>query len=324
MTTLRYDADALIESVRLQARVSDSSSQGTRDEDILRHLHEELLTRLLPALLRVRERYNIATERRALVASQTRYRLPKRAAGQKVDLVSWVSSDATTRRDLDYIDAKSRYRYGTDANSEPQAYYLEWNDIVLVPDVNADPSGSIEITYPFRPSQVVATDEVAIISTVDTGTGAIVLEGTVPTAFGSVDYDIHSPDSGGEVRVFQKAATLSSQTLTFTAADIDGSEYGSHVPEAGDYVALAGECGVPFLPLELHPILTKRTAQAIMRYRGDHEGADKMDAEIMGAIKDALGSYLEDRVESEPQTIVRSHSFLPNRWGAGGGANRSW
>lgn len=313
MTTLRYDADALIRSVRLHGRLSDSGSQGTEDDDILRHIHEELLTSLLPEVLRVREQYNVFTEARAITPLKSRERIPKRAAGQKIARIRYVSG--SVNRGLVYIQPKDSERYSSDPTTEPSAYYLEWNNIVLVPTPSSEASGTLEISYPFRPSQVVAVDEVAIISAVNLTSGQVTLAGTVPTAFptASTSYDIHGPDSGAEIRAHSKNATRASQTLVFTASDIDGSEDSFTEVQVGDYVCLAGECGVPFLPIELHPLLAKRTTQAILRAKGDHEAADKIDVDAEKAVARAFSSYLEDRVEEESQIIVNRNSFLGQR-----------
>ena len=87
---------------------------------------------------------------------------------------------------------------------------------------------------------------------------------TKPTGFvQDVDYYIHSPNSGSEIKAFDITASAASGTdITFTATDIDGSTFGSYAAAAGDYVCLAGECALPFLPYEMHPLVAIAAASA--------------------------------------------------------------
>lgn len=313
MTTLRYDADALVTSVRTHARLPDTNSGGSTDEDILRNLNEELVEKFLPVILAVREDYLTFTERVSLSASTSLYRLPKRAAGQKLTHVAYRKSSSDAYQKLDRINRSMRYRYGVDANARPYAYFLDWNHLHLVPDIGSSPEGILEFTYYFRPSEVKPVAEIGIVSAVDTGTGLVTIaEAALPDGWDTTKkYDFHSPESGSEVRNFGLTPSATgTNDLTFTATDIDGSGYQRFEVEVGDYVCLEKECGVPFLPRELHGALAKQVAVTFLRAQGDNEAADKLMGDVQVAMSGLLGTVLEERVEDQPQVITNPYSFL--------------
>lgn len=315
MTTLLYDAAALIESVRNIARLpGDVGSAGSRDEDILRHLNEELLDRLLPAIVGVKEEYSVVTQRVPLVASKRRYRLLTRAAGGRLRNRPFYVDSNGVMRPLWPIDRGMLHRHNQTEDSTPTHYFLEGQHIVLVPPLGASVSGFLELSYYFRPSTIVLVAETAKITSINPGTGAVVLD-SAPDAFANGDFDIHSADSGAEIRVWDKTATWNAgtSTLTFTPADINGSEYMRDAPEVGDYVCLAGECAVPPLPRELHSVLAQATAARFLRFDGHQEAADKAEEDYEKKLKNAL-DLIDDRIEEDPGVIVNPYSFLgPSR-----------
>lgn len=309
MTVLRYDAQALIESVRNQARLPDVDAPGSLDSDILRHLNEELVDKLLPAIIAAREEDNVYTERRTLTANVSRYQLNKRAAGPRVREIMY-RNDGGAQRHLDKIDRRMRARYGNTATDQPRAFYLEWNNLVIVPPLGAA-SGVLDISYYFRPSTIVLIEETAIVTARDLAAGTVTCGGGVPTTFlTGLAYDIHGPDSGGQIRLFDKVATLAGNVLTFAAVDINGSVEGTYAPQVGDFVCLAGECAVPFVPYEFHSILAKMTALIFLRQQGDFEAVNSLKEELEAGLKLAIGVLKEDRVEDQAPVVVNQHSFL--------------
>lgn len=311
MTVLLYDSAALIDSVKNNAHLPETASSGSADADILRFLNEQLKMRLLPALLAVREEYVIVSERITLAASTTRYRIPKRAAGNRLRGVFYVSSTGV-RQKLPKINRDNIDRYGSTSQTIPRAYYLEGNHMVMVPDLNATPEGYLEVSYPFAAADIVDITETRIISNVNTGTGAITCSAALPGSWtNALYYDIHGPNSGSEIRVFDiKPTTVATPTLTFAAADINGSGFGKYIPLVGDYICLAGECALPPLPKELHPVLSLAAAAAMDKANGDLEHAQGLQEE-MGLAFDAIISHmLEDRVDADPEVIVNRQSFL--------------
>lgn len=311
MSVFKYDADDLIESVRNYGMIPDANSQGTQDSDILRYLNETLRTVLLPAIMTVRENFGEVTERTDLAASTSRYPMPARAAFDKLRALEWVNANGK-RRALTRTTIELRSRFGQTPSSTPKAYSLEGNRIVIYPSLDSTPEGELELVYTMRASQIVPTDEVAIIDDVDLVTGEIHIEST-PTAFAAgLEYDIHSPKSGAELRIWDEIPTSYNsvtQILTFPVATIDGSVHGRYVPAVGDYVCLSGECAIPFLPKELHPILAKGAAVRVLRAAGDHESADKVKADFLEELQTAI-TMLDDRVEGDPEAVVNPTSFL--------------
>ena len=177
------------------------------------------------------------------------------------------------------------------------------------------------MSFYFAPGDLVLQANVAKVTDVS---GGLVTIDTVPTGWvaGETDYDIHSPDSGAEIRCWEKSATLNTGTkvFTFTSTDVDGSNVGDDPVEEGDYVCLTNEAALPGVPRELHATVGKLVAANILEDEGDIEGFQAKtalsDRELYGYRRSmgALGR-MENRVEAKPR-FIRGGNFLDahGRW----------
>src|SRR5688572_22687479 len=121
-----------------------------------------MYTELLPRLMKVKEDYFVITRRIPLTASENRYRIPNRAAGQKLRDLFYIDS-AGTRCRIPHISREHLDEYAVTPATEPEGYYLEGTHIVLVPELSGS-SGSLEVSYFFRPGQLVRNLEVRQIT----------------------------------------------------------------------------------------------------------------------------------------------------------------
>ena len=322
----KYTADELIQLVRDEARIPDTAATGNSDADILNRINETLSSYLYGMVMEVKEEYFLRTVRVNLSGSEERYKIPSRAMYQKLRDIKWAETATSGYSPLAHInigDLDDRYS-SMKTDSVPSAFYVEGNHIHLWPD-QEDSKGILDLSFYFAPGDLVlqaATAKVLIISDVGDNKVITIDNTTIPSGFpeAATLYDIHSPDSGAEIRTWEKSATRSGGFMTFAATDVDGSAVGEDPVEVGDYICLTNEAALPGVPRELHPTVAKLAAAQILEDEGDTEGVQvKMalsDRELYG-YKKSMGALerMENRVEAKPR-FIRGGNFLDahGRW----------
>ena len=322
----KYTADELIQLVRDEARIPDTAATGNADSDILNRINETLSSYLYGMVMEVKEEYFLRTTRQTLSGGEERYKIPARAMYQKLRDLKWAESETGGYSPLAHMnigDLDQEYNsLGT--SGTPSGFYVEGNHIHLWPNQSGS-SGFIDLSFYFAPGDLVLQAKTAKVAAVDSGGLKITLDVTaVPDAAWEAEalIDIHSPDSGAEIRVWEKeiasvgaddAPFAGQVTLTFTTA-IDGSIFGDDPVEVGDYVCLTNEAALPGVPRELHPTVAKCAAANILEDEGDIEGFKAKtalsDRELFG-YKRSMGALgrMENRVEAKPR-FIRGGNFL--------------
>jgi len=303
-----YTSNELIASVRDRAGLPDNEVAGGDDATVLRHLNEEMLTRLIPGLIKVREEYFVVSQRTTLSSSVTRYRIPPRAIGQKLRHLMHVGTDGNR------YACRRIYREDLDGLNDPSPangydFYIEGSWIVLVTD---SPEGYLEISYYMRPGQLVLVTDTRKITAIDTDTKTITIASTAAGLWTNGDLlDVHSPSSGADLKDWDLTAeTVSGTSITFSE-EIDGSVFGSTALAIGDYVCAAGEAALPALPRELHPILAQAAVVRVHESLGDMEGA-QMSKQTLAELLSSAAYMVDPRVEGTPRPIKRRGSAF---WG---------
>lgn len=159
-----YTSNTLIDAVK--RKITMPIAQVTyKDVDILRFADEELMLAQVPSILQYHEEYLVYTQDVTLVAYKSKYPIPNRAIGMRL-------------RDLFYIDTqgqlcemsrispddKNFFEISSGATNSPIHYYIENNNVVLVPKVSSSPVGSLQFSYYLRPNSLVVDDQAAISS----------------------------------------------------------------------------------------------------------------------------------------------------------------
>ena len=328
----KYTADELIALVRDEARIPDTAATGNADSDILNRINETLTCYLYGMVMEVKEEYFLRTTRYDLSSTEERYKIPARAMYQKLRDVKWAETETGGYSPLAHMNVgqlDSEYS-STATSSSPSAFYVEGNHIHLWPNLSGA-TGFIDLSFYFAPGDLVLQAEVAKVADVDFDTKKVTLDRALPTT-GSATwdvnalYDVHSPDSGAEIRKWHgelagapDVSTPAAPILEFTTP-IDGSVVGEDPVEIGDYVCLTNEAALPGVPRELHPTVGKLAAANILEDEGDTEGFQAKtalsDRELYGYKKSigALGR-MENRVEAKPR-FIRGGNFLDahGRW----------
>ena len=317
----KYTADELIQLVRDEARIPDTAATGNADADILNRINETLSSYLYGMVMEVKEEYFLRTVRQELSDSEERYKIPARAMYQKLRDLKWAETATSGYSPLAHInigDLDDRYS-SLDTNDFPSGFYVEGNHVHLWPD-QAGSKGFLDMSFYFAPGDLVLQASTAKVVGITDG---VVEIDSVPTGWvaDETDYDIHSPDSGAEIRCWEKGATLhiGTKKLTFTSTDVDGSNVGDDPVEVGDYVCLTNEAALPGVPRELHPTVAKLAAAQILEDEGDVEGFQAKtalsDRELYG-YKRSMGALgrMESRVEAKPR-FIRGGNFLDAQGG---------
>jgi hypothetical protein len=310
-TAILYTGDELIETIKTRVAVPNTQATGTADADLLRLVNEEMKTEIVPFVIRHMEDYLVVTEEISLVSSTNLYRIPSRAVGQKLRELKYKASSSDREVDLSRVSREWANRYAGSSGA-PTGFYLEGNHIRLVPDIGSA-TGSLVVSYFFRPGDIVTESDVRIVSSVSgkqvTATAAL------PSGWVSGSkFDIHSPESGAEIKAWGLTVdTISTPTITFNE-DIDGSTRGTKAVAAGDYLCLENEAALPALPKELHPILALSACLSVAELLGDLDAIKYLEKSLNRKMVNA-NSLLEDRVEGENQKIGNPGSIL---WQQGG------
>ena len=304
MAVKSYLAEELIELMHIMGNISGTPVDGTEDADLLQHLNQAMMTELVPELMKRHEEYFVVSRRYEVTTG--RIRIPTRAVGNKMRDIRWLNG--TDRNKLRQLNREDLWLQTTSGASIPWAFYLEGNHIVFVPELA---SGTTEISFCFRPGQLVLSTETRRITAVDITLGTLTLASEPPIAWdASLSYDIHGGTSGAEIKQFDLIPTdITSAVMTFDVDDLDGTLFGSYVPEVGDYICLAGEAALPALPIELHPTLAQAALVRTMEASGDAEQVQMHAAQLNRSLEKSV-TLTETRVDSQPKRIIRHSPFI--------------
>jgi hypothetical protein len=79
--------------------------------------------------------------------------------------------------------------------------------------------------------------------------------------------------------------------------------------KVGDYISLAGECFIPQVPDEMHPILAQMVVTKIMEAIGDTDGFQIAQAKLQEMLK-LIDNLIDDRTEGNPLKAYNKTSPL--------------
>lgn len=158
-----FTSSDLISSVK--RKIAFPISQSTfAESDILAFANEELLIAQVPSILDAHEEYFVYIQQVPLVSGQQRYAIPERALGSRLRDLKYMDS-GTNLYDMSRIPAEDKafWQANVNSNSTVSKYYIEGNDVVLVPSLTVAPNITLMFYYFLRPNQLVANDRAAIV-----------------------------------------------------------------------------------------------------------------------------------------------------------------
>lgn len=156
-------SDDLIASV--QRKISMPLSQNLFSaKDILAFANEEMFIAQVPAILDFHEEYFVFTMEVPILPNKSRYAIPTRAIGMKLRDLKWKDINNNIF-DMSRVNPEDKafYQANIGLSDTISKYYIEGNDIVLLPGLTITNSLTLIFYYFLRPNQLVANSRAAII-----------------------------------------------------------------------------------------------------------------------------------------------------------------
>lgn len=288
-----YTATAQIASAKRRGWIPDST--GLTTADLLGLFNEEQRVYLTAVLKSVREEYLVreADHDVALVAGQSRYRVPTRCVGAALRSIALLDSQSNPIP-LTRVEPENDWRYpGT---GSPCGYKLRGGTVQVLPVPSG--GGTLRLGYLQRLSTIVDAEECGEITAINTGTHAVTFNAadTVPDDFLlTARYDFVRGSSGFETLAIDQAPTaLAANVLTFSSLPSELA--------VGDFLALAGETPIPQVPVECQYLLAQRVVVKILeatdspRVKAAKAMLDEMKADVM--------ALLSPRVTASSRVVV--------------------
>jgi hypothetical protein len=158
-----FTTDDLIASIK--RRISFPLSQNTfQYSDLVAFLNEEMQLSAVPTVKQEHEEYFVYKVTVPLVNGVSRYEIPNRAIGMALRDVKYSDSSGNFY-DMTRIapDDKAFFQQSNGSNQTISKYYIEGNEIVLTPLVQAGASGKLNFFIYLRPNSLVKNDRAATI-----------------------------------------------------------------------------------------------------------------------------------------------------------------
>jgi len=323
MSVSYFTSTTLINDVQRRALIPQNQLTFTSD-DFLALANDEIKIGLVPSVLSYHEEYLVYYKIFQLNANQSRYTIPYRAIGMRL-------------RDLFYQDIQGNMREMSRVSADDKAFYqtvtlenrfvyfyIENNDVVILPQVGATPTGSVIMYFFMRPNELVDLSRVGTIQNYVSDPIALTTTFTldqVPTGFSTTSLlDVMQTQPGHKTRFYDLKPTnvnTTNKTVTFNTSDILPVQPGIVTNPTtidivnGDYISFSGECIIPQLPPELHTVLSQRVACRCLEALGDQQGLQSANVKLQ-EMEIKTGTLIDNRIEGAPKKINNIRGILRN------------
>jgi hypothetical protein len=297
MAKLSMNSSDLLVSIKSRAMIP-TAQNAFSDDDLLNFATEELNLKLVPSILSVREEFYVTTTDVPLVQNQSNYKIPYRSIGGKVRYLYLSTGDA--------IEDIMEYQSATYAYQDA-GFYLQNDEIVILPTVSGAVSGSLKFMYYLKPNSVVALDRGAQITDINTTTGELTVDAVPSNITPGSQVDLIGSTGNFKTKAFDitpSSVNTTSKIITLASVPSD--------LQIGDYVCTAGESVIPQVPAELHVMLAQAVACRVLEALGDTAGLTNANAKLT-EMEQKLLSVIDSRVEAPGRKITNRNSFFRNR-----------
>lgn len=157
-------SDELVKTV--QRKMSMPLSQNTFGyNDILDFCNDEMFGSQVPSVLEFHEEYFVFVQTLPILPNKRRYTIPTRAIGMKLRDVKWQDSNGNLF-DMTRVnpEEKAFYQQNIGTSETISKYYIEGNDLVLLPALTITTALTLYFYYFLRPNQLVANNRAAVIT----------------------------------------------------------------------------------------------------------------------------------------------------------------
>lgn len=186
-------SDDLIASV--QRKIAMPLSQVTfTNDDILAFANEEMMISQVPSVLLYHQEFFVHQVTVPLVTGVSRYVIPDRAIGMRLRDVKWMDN-AGNMFDMTRVapEDKAFFQLNIGANQAIHKFYVEGNELVLVPAVVSSPTGNLILSFFIRPNQLVPNAKSATVVGINqtiTVTTSLLTQGDYVQIFDQVSQNI--------------------------------------------------------------------------------------------------------------------------------------
>jgi hypothetical protein len=300
----QYTSDVLIASIKRLGSIPTTQNL-IKQADFLALINEQLQSKLVPMLMKVREEYFGADFDYTIVAGQSTYRIPQRAIGGKLRDVQYVTSSYASS--LPRIDESE-----ITSSSSLRGFAIAGNSVLLSPTPQSS-TDKLRLKHYRRPNTVTDVSSAGQIQSINLSTNQVTCL-TVPTTFATgVLCDMVKAQAGFECLQIDSAITnISGSTITFASLPTDIA--------VGDFITIATESPLPQIPQELHPVLAQMVVVKCLEALSDSEGLQNAKANLNESMKEVM-DLIAPRVDGAQKKIKSNNSIvgsyrrgLTNRW----------
>ena len=291
-----FTTDDLLAAVKRNAIVP-SSQRKFSDDDFIAILNEELQLMLTGELMRLNEEFFVTMVSVPLVANQSTYTFPDKAAGWRLRDIAWV--DGTTgafqnlpRVGFDYID-----RMQATASDHPHSIFIMDSAIQTIPPMGSTVNGWLGVSYERLQNTLVKTDECAQITNVAiVGTDYQLTVTSLPIAYTS-GIDVISATAPHGIIMENVIPIAGGIVMTVPISGF------TRAPVIGDWTVKTGNTPIAHIPAEYNVILAQLGAIRYSIASGDDKAVATMSGNIQSGIQKLRERSL-NRVKGAPVKIL--------------------
>jgi hypothetical protein len=305
-----YTTDELLAAAK-RSEFFPVSQSTLEDADLIAFANEEMLMKLVPKILSVREEFFITTKLAPIVGGIDSYSIPERALGNSLKDVFHVpnTDNMAHKWTIPRISPHDANMW-SGSGSTPAVFYLMGDEVVLLP-MPSSSSGALLFMYPERPNKLVATTSCAKITGITLGTTCTLTVDTDMTASLSTSSMIDLLSAVSPYRLWNKDVaiiSITSTTIEIALADAQDA-MGRTEPKVGDWICPAQQSPIPMVPSEFHSILAEMICFRAMKAIGHTEQMQAIAAHISELISNAF-KMIANRVESEVEVAYDNSGLL--------------
>lgn len=302
-----YNTTTLLDAIKRNTLMPESSRKFT-DPDILAILNEQIQWLAQTELIAMNEDYFIDDYSITLVASQSEYELPTKAAGWVINRIYYVTSSGEEIR----LPRRTRKNEGTAGTSDnPEAFYIDGSRLVTVPSMGTSPDGTIKIYYSRTINLLRQVSSCGLITAVaEVGDDYVMSCNVAPLGIPTANCDVTNGKNPYDLFCKDATCTVAGTDVTVAQDQFD------RAPIAGDWVSQTGYSPVPHFPSEFHPILVQAGVVKLLAAAGDANNYQVATQEL-GAMLQTLRRATKSRSKGSQKKIVPRSYLLNNtryRW----------
>lgn len=298
---MAWTSDDLLADVRRSGMLPTSAADATADADLLAHADKEVSTCLMPAVLGVCEEWGLQTTTLTVSAGTSRVRLPTQAWAGRIRDVKLTQGNAFNL--LPRIEPSREWEwtsYGT--QGFPVAYYVESNNLVLVPTPNG--ATTLQLRYYARPGRLALTSACRALTAVTASGSNYRLAWSTGSTLTATYLDVVRADAPFDYA--PSGLHLASQASASTYHEVLQTAFPSATSlglASNSYLCVSDTTCVVPLPETFFYVLSQRTVARVLQALGYKEEAAFAFSESKDMLQRAVDS-ITPRTDAQPRRLT--------------------